>query len=135
MGISLHFHQSILQLIKFLSVLDQQRLWKCWNFVNSSKNNFTFPALVNYLVLRTFPSWIQNAVRLKNYGIQWAGFILLQKSVTVSLNFHQRILQLIETGDRLRRSWFSISRDRFEYITSLGHIYTYPRSPLSFWVC
>ena len=35
----------------------------------------------------------------------------------------------IETGDRLWRSWFSISRDRVEYITSLGHIYTYPRSP------
>ena len=41
-------------------------------------------------------------------------------------------LTTIETGDRLRISWFSISRDRFEYIASLGHIYTYPRSPLNY---
>ena len=36
----------------------------------------------------------------------------------------------IETGDRLGSSWFSISRDRFEYTVSLGHTYSYPRSPL-----
>ena len=35
----------------------------------------------------------------------------------------------IETGDRLGNSWFSISRDRFEYTVSLGHTYSYPRSP------
>ena len=37
---------------------------------------------------------------------------------------------VIETRDRLGSSWFSISRDRLENTVSLGHIYSYPRSPL-----
>ena len=40
-----------------------------------------------------------------------------------------KIPWLIETGDRLGSSWFSISRDRFENTVSLGHIYPYPHSP------
>ena len=37
---------------------------------------------------------------------------------------------MIETGDRLGSSWFSISRDNLENTVSLGHTYCYPRSPL-----
>ena len=32
-------------------------------------------------------------------------------------------LEIIETGDRLGSSWFSISRDRFDNTVSLGHTY------------
>ena len=37
----------------------------------------------------------------------------------------------IETEDRLGSSWFSISCDSFEYTVSLGHTYSYPRSPFN----
>ena len=44
-------------------------------------------------------------------------------------NVSIKMFMLIETGDRLDSSWFSISRDRFEYTVSLGHTYSYPRYP------
>ena len=60
---------------------------------------------------------------------QTPGLRILRQKIKTTIEKLEEKSREIETGDRLRRSWFRISRDRFEYIASLGHIYTYPRSP------
>ena len=112
--------------------------WGGWSWALSFNSLLRFHELSYFLTVIVRHQLLHSIFLVQTYSAlskSQRTFICTNLFVTSNHQFIFTNLQIcfneisIEAGDRLRRSWFSISRDRFEYIASLGHIYTYPRSP------